>query len=122
MRWSNPAGDALLADIESRGIAPAVASLRAARATNPKVDSIPAFAFSVAGEKLVAKQRVSDAIALYEAITTLRPNSMILRAQLGEAYLKGGQMDKAIAMFREVAASDSTNTGVSEWLRILSAR
>jgi tetratricopeptide (TPR) repeat protein len=119
MRWTDVAGDSLLTDIEARGVEATVASMRAARATNPKVDSIPPFAFSVAAGKLIAKQRVPDAVALYEAVVALRPNVNMLRALLGEAYVKNGQLDKAVAMFQAVAAADSTNTGAREWLRTL---
>lgn len=119
MRWTDVAGDSLLADIEARGVEATIASMKAARATNPKVDSIPMFAFSVAAGKLIAKKRVPDAIALYEAVIALRPNANQLRPQLGEAYVKNGQLDKALATFQAVFAADSTNPGVREWLRTL---
>jgi polyisoprenoid-binding protein YceI len=50
LRWGDRQGDSLLTDIESRGVGPAIASYRSARLTNPRVDSIPGFAFSVAAE------------------------------------------------------------------------
>jgi polyisoprenoid-binding protein YceI len=122
MRWTDRAGDSLLTEIETRGVEAAVADMRAARATNPKIDSIPPFAFSVAAGKLMAKKRVADAVALYEAVTSMRPNANQMKAQLGEAYLKAGQLDKALATFRIVAAADSTHTGAKEWVRVLERR
>jgi polyisoprenoid-binding protein YceI len=122
LTWGDRQGDSLLADIEARGVNAAVASYRSARLTNPKVDSIGGFAFSMAGEKLVAKKRIPDAIALLEAVTETRPRAIRMKAQLGEAYVKLGQLDKARSIFELVAAADSTNTRAAEWLRVLARK
>ena len=119
MRWADRAGDSLLTEIEAKGVEAALADMRAARETNPKVDSIPLFAFSVAAEKLIAKKRLADGVSLYEGILAMRPSAAQLRPQLGEAYIKSGKLDKALATFEMVAAKDSTNTGVKEWIRTL---
>ena len=119
LKWGDAQGDSLLADIEARGVNAAVASYRSARLTNPKIDSIPGFAFSMAARKLIAKNRIPDAIALYEAVTETRPRAIALRALLGEAYAKLGQLDKARSMFEVVVAADSTSTMAAEYLRVL---
>jgi polyisoprenoid-binding protein YceI len=121
LRWSGPVGDSILAVVESRGVSAAVREYAAARASNPKIDSLPDFAFSLVGEKLVAKGRANDAVAFYEAIVETR-RAPIFRAMLGEAYLKAGRTEQAIAQFEMVAKLDSTNTGVTEWLRVLKRR
>jgi polyisoprenoid-binding protein YceI len=118
MQWSHPAGDSILAVIESRGVSSALREYKAARATNPKIDSLPDFAFSLVGEKLIGKGRLPDAIAFYETMTETR-RSPLFRAVLGEAYLKAGRTDQALAQFEIVAKTDSLNTGVAEWIRVL---
>jgi polyisoprenoid-binding protein YceI len=121
LKWSGPVGDSILAVVESRGVATALREYHAARAVNPKIDSLPDFAFSLVGEKLIAKGRVTDAVAFYEGIVETR-RAPIFRAMLGEAYLKAGRTEQAITQFETVAKVDSLNTGVSEWLRILKKR
>jgi polyisoprenoid-binding protein YceI len=117
LRFSHPVGDSILSAVEARGMPAVLADYRAARASNPRLDSLPDFAFSMVAEKLIAKDRVPEAITLYQALIETR-RSPLLRAQLGEAYLKAGKRERALEMF-EAAKVDSLNTGVAEWLRIL---
>ena len=118
MKWSHPAGDSILAVVESRGVSTALREYNAARVTNPRIDSLPDFAFSLVGEKLIGKGRLPDAITFYETMAETR-RSPLFRAVLGEAYLKAGRTDQALAQFEIVAKTDSLNTGVREWIRVL---
>ncbi len=119
LRWSHPFGDSLLSSIDTVGIAEATRRFKAAYAGNPKVDSIPQFALVMAGQKLVQRDRLQDAIRFYETVLEVRPAASDTRSMLGEAYVKAGQLAKARREFERVANEDMRNTTAPEWLRVL---
>ncbi len=118
-RWRQPLGDSLLARIEAGGVAAAMQQFRTAYAGKPALDSVPEFAFVVAGEKLIQKGRVNDAITFYESVLALRPAATLTRQTLGEAYLKAGRPRDAEAAFTRVLAEFPESTVAAEWLRVL---
>ena len=118
-RWVQPFGDSLLRSIEADGVPRSIARLRAASASDRRLDSVPEFAYLVAGEKLAASGRAADAIALYEAVVELRPSAMVVRQQLGEWYLKQGDWVKARDAFTRVLQSSPDATTSSEWIRVM---
>jgi polyisoprenoid-binding protein YceI len=121
LRWSHPVGDSILAAVEARGVAPVLREYRTARVSNPRIDSLPDFALSLVAEKLIARGRTADAVAFYETLVETR-RAPLLRAQLGEAYLKAGRIEQALAQFEVAAQRDSLNPGVTEWIRVLKRR
>jgi polyisoprenoid-binding protein YceI len=121
-RWAHPVGDSLLASIDTLGVAEMTRRFKAAYAGNPKVDSIPEFAFEDAGQKLVQRGRVNEAIAFYETVLEVRPGSSGTRNLLGEAYVKAGKLARAREEFERVLKEDPLSPMAGEWLRVLSAR
>jgi polyisoprenoid-binding protein YceI len=121
MRWAHPVGDSIFKRIEAQGVQSVLAEYRAARQASPAIDSLPEFGLLLPAAKLIATGKVADGIAYYETMAETRPRSTHIRAFLGEAYLKAGRIADARREFAFVARSDSLNTGVREWLRVLPA-
>jgi predicted Zn-dependent protease len=119
LRWSHPLGDSLLASLDSVGVGEMTRRLKAAYAGNPRVDSIPEFAFVMVGQKLVQQKRVADAIKFYESVLELRPGITDTRNMLGEAYVKAGQLARARQEFERVLKDDPLSPMAGEWLRVL---
>ncbi len=119
MRWAHPVGDSIYRRIEAQGVSAVLAEYRAARQTNPGIDSLPEFGLLLPAAKLIATGKLDDAITYYQTMIETRPRSTHVRAFLGEAYLKAGRIADARREFEAVARTDSLNTGVREWLRVL---
>lgn len=119
LRWGHPMGDSILASVEAEGVTEATRRLKAAYAGNPRVDSIPEFAFIMVGQKLIQKNRLPDAIRFYESVLDVRPGASGTRHLLAEAYVKSGQLARARAEFERALREDPTSTMAAEWLRVL---
>jgi hypothetical protein len=121
---SHPVGDSLLASVERDGAAETMRRFHAAYAQGGgrRVDSIPEFAFRDAGQKLVARGRLADAIAFYRGVLDLRPTASSTRLLLGEAYVKSGQLAAGREELARVLREDPDATGAAEWLRVLDER
>jgi len=119
MRWSDRLGDSLHASVERDGVEEAARRFRAAFVGNPRVDSLPGFAFLVVGERLAAAGRARDAAHFYEAVLEARPASPAVRLQLGEAYVKTGELARARREFERVLRESPQSTAAAEWLRVL---
>jgi polyisoprenoid-binding protein YceI len=122
LRWRHPLGDSLLAGVEGDGVGPALARFRATYAGTPRADSVPEFALVVAGEKLVAKGRVDDAVRFYEGVLDIVPHAAGARLRLAEAYLRQGRPEPARRELERVAREAPTDTAAPEWLRTLPPR
>jgi len=121
-RWSDVVGDSLLKEIDQQGIAPTLAQLKAARGTNPKIDSIPQFSFIVTAEKLANRGRMADAVDVYGTAISLHPRAPVLIARQASLLARMGDRTRATSLFESVLQMDSTNTMAIEWLRVLRAR
>jgi polyisoprenoid-binding protein YceI len=119
LRWGHPFGDSLLGSIDTLGVAEAMKRFKATYGGNPRVDSIPQFAFIMVGQKLVQRNRLPDAIRFYEAILEVRPGASDTRQLLAEAYVKAGQLARARTEFERVLRDDPNSTMAAEWLRVL---
>jgi polyisoprenoid-binding protein YceI len=121
-RWSDVVGDSLLKDMEAGGVTPTLQRLRTARTSNPKIDSISPFSYTVVAEKLANRGRIKDALTVYESAIELRPQALLLQARHAALLAKAGETPRATAIFERLAQLDSTSTIPMEWLRVLKAR
>jgi polyisoprenoid-binding protein YceI len=118
-RWSDVVGDSLLKEIDRQGVAPTLAQLKAARSSNPKIDSIPPFSFVVVAEKLANRGRMADAVGVYSAAIEIRQRAPLLTARQASLLARMGERARATTLFESVLQMDSLNTVAAEWLRVL---
>jgi polyisoprenoid-binding protein YceI len=121
-KWVDPVGDSLLAEVNRQGLKETLGQLKAARAGNPKIDSIPAFAYVVVAEKLAKAGRLGDAVEVYATAIEIQPQSGLLMARRAALLAKLGDIPAATELFERVSRMDSTSTIAAEWLRVLRAR
>jgi polyisoprenoid-binding protein YceI len=119
LRWGHPVGDSLLKSIDSVGVAEVTRRFKSTYAGNPRVDSIPEFAFMIVGQRLQQTDRVADAIKFYETVLQLRPGITDARNMLGEAYVKAGQLERARQEFERVLRDDPVSPMAAEWMRVI---
>jgi polyisoprenoid-binding protein YceI len=120
-RWTHPVGDSLYRSVTADGLDETLRRFRRLYAGNPRVDSIPEFAFLVVGQRLAWSGRARDAARFYETILDARPGATTARLSLGEAYVKLGALDRARREFERVAREAPESTAAPEWLRALPA-
>lgn len=115
-----PKAQALIKRIDSEGLQPALAAVRAA-APAPRAETFPAYRSMLAnaGSKLRQSGRFTDAAALYRTLTELDPADAEAFAALAEAELFSGDRTRAVADFKRSVAADATNTTALEYLRHL---
>ena len=118
-KWSDVVGDSLLKEIDRQGVAPTLEQLKAARSSNPKIDSISPFSYMVTAEKLANRGRLADAVSVYGAAIELRPRAPVLTARQAALLARMGERARAAALFESVLQADSINTIALEWLRVL---
>ena len=114
---STPQVDAFMKQIDSGGVAPALAGVR----KDAPADEVRAEKLTLAmvGAKLFQNGRFADALAVYRASTGLDPSDGTALAALGEAELLTGDRNRAVADFKRAVAADPTNTAALEYLRHL---
>jgi polyisoprenoid-binding protein YceI len=117
-RWTNPVADSLIARFADRGAQAAMdAFLASASDTTVQARQRRRAVLENVGVKLMQRDRLDDAIVLYErAIPTLKQPAEFESA-LGEAYLMRGRREDAVKQFERAVASDSTVTSAREYLR-----
>jgi len=93
-RWDSPART-WFRDLLARGSEAATAE-RAAALTEVQVNRV--------GYWLLARQRASDAISVFELNTSAHPDSWNAWDSLGEAYADAGQRERAVAAYEKSVA------------------
>ena len=120
-RWVQRQADSLLAAADTQGLPAVLAALRDPR-SRERVDSIPDQAFVTGGMKLLARGRLPDALAWYEAAARLRPRSAGVRRWLAETYVRLNRRPEALALFETLVREDADDTRAAEWIRVLRSR
>jgi len=118
-KWSDAVGDSLLTEMKRQGVGETLRQLKAARASNPKIDSIGPFSYVVAAEKLAKAGRVKEGIEVYGTALEILPQAGLLIARRAALLAKSGDTRAATEQFERVSRMDSTSTIASEWLRVL---
>ncbi|MBV8370219.1 MAG: YceI family protein [Candidatus Eremiobacteraeota bacterium] len=114
---STPQVDALMKQIDSGGVAPALAGVpKDAPADEVRTEKQT---LAMVGAKLFQNGQFADALAVYRASSGLDPSDATALAALGEAELLTGDRKRAVADFKRALAADPTNTAALEYLRHL---
>ena len=87
----------------------AISLLSDATTADPSKDLLWAYL----GDAYVGAKKYSDAIAAFQKAIALKPDSALYHNALANALNKGGQPDKAIAEYMQVAQMDPTNAATA---------
>ena len=109
--------DAIAAKLEEEGIDAAVAYYHTLYADQPEGYNFEESQLNRLGYKLLQKQRLDEAVAIFKLNAEAYPSSANVFSSLGEAYAVLGQKDQAIANLKRSLAMDPQNTVALEILR-----
>jgi CubicO group peptidase (beta-lactamase class C family) len=104
-----------------QGAAAAVARYHALKTTRAADFGFEEFRLNTMGYQLLGRDRASDAIAIFKLNVEEFPRSGNVHDSLGEAYLKAGQKDLAIASYRRSLELNPSNQNARDVLKKLEA-
>jgi len=105
--------------IVNRGVDATIARYRELKRTNSADYTFDENALSPLGYALLQKNRISDALAIFQFNVEEYPKSANAYDSLAEAYAKGGQRQKAIENYRKSLELDPKNQNATDRLKEL---
>jgi hypothetical protein len=121
-----PTSDAFAAAIASRGFAPAMQELRAARVRDPQAPVFREATLNGVGYRLLRASKTDDAVALFRAIVEFYPGSSNAYDSLSEALEASGARAEAVEVCRKglevLAKQDVTPQGRAQMAELLEGR
>ncbi len=85
-------------------------------------DAFPEFMLNGLGYALLRREKVPEAIAVFQLVVDSFPQSANAYDSLGEAYAAAGDVDRAIANYERSLELNPRNANAEEWLQKLRAR
>ena len=104
-----------------QGAAAAVARYHALKTTRAADFGFEEFRLNTMGYQLLGRDRADDAIAIFKLNVEAFPRSGNVHDSLGEAYLKAGQKDLAMASYRRSLELNPSNQNARDILKKLEA-
>jgi CubicO group peptidase (beta-lactamase class C family) len=104
-----------------RGAAAAVDRYRTLKTTRGADFGFEEFRLNTMGYQLLGRNRTADAIAIFQLNVEQYPSSGNVYDSLGEAYLKAGQKDLALASYRKSLELSPDNQNARDVLKSLEA-
>jgi polyisoprenoid-binding protein YceI len=105
--------------LDARGTDDAVRLYRALRADSSAVFAVSAGQLDALGHKLIAQNRLPEAIAVLALNEEFYPLVNGVSQSVADAYARAGDRARAVAGYRRALAVDSTNAAAIEMLRRL---
>jgi hypothetical protein len=114
-----PAGLALIGTLADAGVAAAVERYRELRRTSAEAYDFGEDHLNQLGYALLQKQRIDDAIAIFELNVEFFPEAANPYDSLAEAYMLAGKTEQARASYRKSLELDPANTNAAKMLEQL---